>query len=101
MHADVVLLGCARKRERVPLPVTHLWAIQEHVLPSPGRRLLLFDLNLAHLVGMEDNLGDEGPVPSPDFASDPLEDVNQSTDEPVLPENSNLVGRAEWRPVRL
>ena len=92
VHADIVLLRRARKGERVPLPVAHLGTVQEHVLPSPRLDLLLLDLDLAHLVRVEDNFRDVCAMAGAHLAADALGNVEEPANEPVLPKHPNLVG---------
>jgi hypothetical protein len=60
--------------------------------------MLLFDLNLADVAGMLNNLGNVRLVPSSNFTRDTLSEIRESTIHPVLPKNTDTV--AEGRKVR-
>jgi hypothetical protein len=65
------------------LEVRYLRARQEDVLAGLCSRLLLLDLQLHHLGGMLDNLGNVGPVTRADFAEDTLVDPNDTPNQPI------------------
>jgi hypothetical protein len=68
-------------------------------LSSPRLRVLLLDLDFAHIAGMLNDLGNVRLVPSTDLARDALSQVCESTIHPVLPEDTNAV--AVWRKIGL
>lgn len=108
MDGDVVLLGCGSKSERMVLPNRHRRAAKEDVLrknvsahptqvlrrlttnlTSPGLGVLLLDLNLANSARVLDDLRHESLMPSPDFSCNSLSQVRESTEEPVLVEDTD------------
>lgn len=105
-HVDgnVVLFRSAGQCEGVVLPDGHLGAVEENVLASLGRGVLLLDLDLAHIAGVLDHLGNIGLVSATHLTSDTLGKVNEASVHPVLPEHTDSLrtnGETERRDVGL
>lgn len=87
VHGDVILLWGAGECERVPLPVGDLGALEEDVLACTGCGFLFLDLDLHHLGGVLDDLGDVGTVTRADFAEDTFVDPDHAAYQPVALHN--------------
>jgi len=96
---DVVLFGCGGESERVPLEVADIGTVDEDVLSGTGGGLVLLDLDFDDLGRVLDDLADESTVPGADFAEDTLVDEDETTNEPVTPEDADLEPRAEGRTI--
>src|SRR5690606_17819985 len=81
--------GSAGEGERMVLPDGDFWAAEEDVLTGPWVAVFLFDLDFDDVAGMFDNLADSGDVLSTDLTHGSLSEVNCTTGEPKLPENTN------------
>lgn len=101
---DVVLLWCAREGEGMVLPQGNSRAAKEDVLAGASLGVLLLDLDLAHVAGVLDNLGDVRLVLATDLAGNALGEIGKSSVHPVLPEHTDGRGadrNAERREVGL
>lgn len=113
MNRDVIFVWCRSESERVPLPVRDLRAVavrfvrlsvlpferprrsnsqnsQEDVLSCPRLNLFLLNLNLTNIARMQNDLTNEGAMPRTNFSKDAFVDVESSSEDPILPENSDL-----------
>jgi hypothetical protein len=80
---DVILLGRRRQGEGVPLEVRDLRHVDEDVLASPRRRLLLLDLDLDDVGRVLDDFGDVGAVAGANLAQNTFTDPDDTADNPV------------------
>ncbi|KAF4511985.1 hypothetical protein G6O67_001176 [Ophiocordyceps sinensis] len=90
-HVDgnVVLLGRARQGKGMVLPQRHGGAAKEDVLAGARLCVFLLDLDLAHLAGVLDHLGNVRLVAAADLAGDALGQVDEAAVHPVLPKDAN------------
>lgn len=114
MDGDVILFRRTGKGKRVVLPDGDFGAAQKDVLDllaennkarlditylsSTGRGVLFLDLDLTHVAGMLNDLGNVRLVSSPNLTRDTLSEVRESTIHPVLPEDTDTIakGRKVW-----
>lgn len=81
------------------LPNRDLRTAQEDVLSSFRDSVLLFNLDLDNVAWMLDNLADVRLVLSPDLTGKAFGQVNESSNEPVFPKDTN--SSAEGGSIRL
>lgn len=91
VDTDVVLLGCAGKCERVPLPERDLGTAEENVLSSQGTAVVLLDLDLDDLGGVEDDSRDDRLLLGTPFTGETFQQVNKAAGNPVLPETGDIL----------
>lgn len=114
----MIILGCAEisrsvqallslkeadspsKGKWMPLEVRHFRAAQENVLAGTGGNLFLLDLNLHNFGRVLDNLGDECLMARADFTEDAFVDPENSSCEPVPPEDTDSIEGALFAVVR-
>lgn len=104
VDGDVVLLGGAGEGEGVVLPERDGGAAEEDVLARPGLGVLLFDLDLADLARVLDDLGDVRLVAAAELAGHALGEIAEAAVHPKLPKDANGRGadaRAKWGHIRL
>lgn len=89
VDGDVVLLGRAGEREGVVLPERDGGAAEEDVLAGARLCVLLFDLNLADLARVLDDLCYVRLVAAADLAGDALGQVAEAAVHPKLPKDAN------------
>lgn len=99
MDGDVVLLWGTSEGEWMVLPDGDLRAAEEDVLTGSWVAVFLLDLNLDDVAGMFDDFADSGDVLTTDLTHGALSEIDSSTSEPELPENSDAI--TEWGAVRL
>lgn len=80
------------------LPDRDFRAAKENILPSFCDGMILFDLDLDDVARMLDHLADICLVFSTNFPHSPLAEVEETSDHPKLPENTNPITerRAIW-----
>ena len=99
MYGNVVFFRGGGQGEGVILPDRYLRATEEDVLTCPRFGVLLLDLDLAYIAGMLDDLADERLVPTPHFAEDTFNEIDEPAIHPPLIEDT--CSTAEWWAIRL
>jgi len=85
----------------MPLEVADVGAVNENVLAGSSSCLVLLDLDLYDFTRVLNDLANESAVAAADFTEDTFVEEDDTTDEPVAPEDTDLEPGAVRRTVGL